>query len=277
MPEHSARAAVSAIPETYEVFAIKYGEMLNRFRRDSFIMDDDHASPFALDYYIFLIRNANRTIVIDCGFDHAEASRRGRTVTALPREVLKHCGVDAETVETLIVTHLHYDHAGTLPDFPAARFHLQDAEMAYATGRCMCDPSMRLPFSADHVCEMVKSVYSGRVQFHDGDGEVAPGVSVHHTPGHSKGMQSVRVMTANGPLVLAGDTAHFYENFEKRKPFPLLHSLEDMCRSWDRLEALAGGKRNVVPGHDPLILKRYPAWKPETDGIVHRLDTGRLD
>ena len=262
--------------ETYEVFAIKYGEMLNRHRRDNFIMDDDHAAPCPIDYFVFLIRNANRTIVVDCGFDHDEASKRGRKLQALPREVLKHLDVDAETVETLIVTHLHYDHAGTLPDYKAARFHLQDAEMAYATGRCMCEPSLRLPFTVDHVCEMVKNVYSGRVQFHDGDGEVAPGVTVHNTPGHSKGMQSVRVMTQSGPLVLAGDAAHFYENIEKRKPFPLLHSLEQMTRSWDKLEALGGGLRNVVPGHDPLILKNYPAWKPETQGIVHRLDAGRV-
>ncbi|MEM9029852.1 MAG: N-acyl homoserine lactonase family protein [Pseudomonadota bacterium] len=262
--------------ETYEVLAIKYAEMKNRWRRDNFIMDDDHAAPMPIDFFVWVIRNANRTIVVDCGFDHKEAAARGRAITALPREVLKDVDVDVETVETLIVSHLHFDHAGTLYDFPKAQFHLQDAEMAYATGRCMCDEALRRPFSADHVCEMVKSIYAGRVQFHNGDGQVAPGVTVHHTPGHSKGMQSIRVMTERGPIVLAVDAAHFYENFEQRKPFPIVHSVEDMLASFDTLEALAVDRTNVVPGHDPLILERYPAWKPETKGLVHRLDQGRV-
>lgn len=262
--------------ETYEVLVIKYGEMKERYRRDSFIMDDDHASLMPIDYFIWVIRNQNRTIVVDCGFDHKEAAVRGRKVTTLPCEALKNIGIEADSVETLIVSHLHYDHAGTLHDFPKARFHLQEAEMAYATGRCMCDQALRLPFTVEHVTEMVKNVYSGRVQFHNGDGHVAPGITVHHTPGHSKGMQSIRVMTDNGPLVLAVDTAHFYENFENRKLFPIVHSAEDMLRSFDRLEALSGSKTNIVPGHDPLVLKRYPAWKSETEGIVHRLDAGRL-
>ncbi|MGF1650562.1 MAG: N-acyl homoserine lactonase family protein [Hyphomicrobiaceae bacterium] len=262
--------------ETYEVLALKYGEMKQRFRHHNFIMDDDHLAPMPIDYFIWVIRNAHRTIVVDCGFDHEEAKSRGRKITSLPREVLANIGIDAATVETLIVSHLHYDHAGTLGDFGAARFHIQDAEMAYATGRCMCDDALKMPFTVDHVCQMVKNVFSGRVQFHDGDGEVAPGVTVHHVPGHSKGMQAVRVMTEAGPLVLAVDATHFYENFERRKPFPILHSMEQMLRSYDRLEALAGGKTNVVPGHDPLVLARYPAWKPETEGIVHRLDRGRI-
>lgn len=267
---------MSAI-ETYEVYAIKYAELKERFRRDNFIMDDDHAAPMPIDFFVWVIRNDNRTIVVDCGFDHKEADNRGRKITALPRDVLKEFGVDVQTVETLIVSHLHFDHAGTLYDFPRARFHLQDADIAYATSRCMCDEALRRPFTVDHVCEMVRNIYSGKVQFHNGDGQVAPGVTVHHTPGHSKGMQSVRVMTESGPLVLAVDASHFYENFEKRKLFPLLHSAEDMLLSFDKVEALAAGKRNVVPGHDPLILERYPAWKPETKGLIHRLDQGRID
>ena len=71
--------------------------------------------------------------------------------------------------------------------------------MAYATGPCMCHDHLRYPFTADHVCEMVRNVYSGRVIFHDGDGEVAPGITVHKIGGHSRGLQCVRVMTAGGP------------------------------------------------------------------------------
>lgn len=101
--------------------------------------------------------------------------------------------MDVDDVETVVVSHLHYDHAGTLDTFGKARFHIQEAEMAYATGPCMCEDAMRKPFTADHVCSLVKKVYSVGVQFHDGDGEIAPGVTVHKSAGHSKGLQSVRV------------------------------------------------------------------------------------
>lgn len=263
--------------ETYEILAIKYGEMTKRTRKDNFMHADDHDAPMPLDYFVWVVRNANRTILVDTGFDRKEAASRGRELAHEPREILERIGIDANKLDTLIVSHLHFDHAGTLHDFPAARFHLQETEMAYATGRCMCDQALQLPFTADHVCEMVKNVYSGRVQFHDGDGYVAPGVTVHHVPGHSKGVQCVRVMTEHGPVVLAADATHFYENFEQRKPFYITVDVEATLRTYDKLETLAGGKRNVVPGHDPMVIKRYPAWKPDSEGIVHRLDLPRLD
>ncbi|MEO1264075.1 MAG: N-acyl homoserine lactonase family protein [Pseudomonadota bacterium] len=262
--------------ETYEVLAIKYAEMTQRTRGNNFINDDDHAAPMPIDFYVWVIRNQNRTILVDTGFNHAEAKRRGRAITLTPQEALGRLGIPVERIETLIVSHLHFDHAGTLDDFPNARFHLQEAEMAYATGRCMCSETLKHPFTVDHVCEMVKNVYSGRVQFHNGDAEVAPGITVHHTPGHSKGMQSVRVLTESGWIVLAVDAAHFYENYEKRKPFVIAHSIEDMLASFDRLETLATTPQHVIPGHDPLVFDYYPALSEETKGFVHRLDAGRV-
>lgn len=263
--------------EHYEILALKYGEHLNRTRLEGFLNADDHASPMPLDYFVWVVRNDKRTILVDTGFTKAEAGPRGRKLDHEPRDVLAKIGIDAAKIETVVISHLHYDHAGTLDHFPAAKFHIQDAEVAYATGRCMCEESMRRPFTADHVCQLVQRVYSGRVMFHDGDGEVAPGVTVHQMPGHSKGLQSVRVMTANGPVLLASDATHFYENIEQRKPFFITIDVEATLRTYDRLAKLAGGLKSVVPGHDPAVLKRYPAWKPETAGIVHRLDVPRKD
>ncbi|MFZ4806478.1 MAG: N-acyl homoserine lactonase family protein [Hyphomicrobiaceae bacterium] len=261
----------------YEVLAVKYAEKTDRIRADNFIMADDHAAPMPMDYFIWVVRNGARTIVVDTGFDHAEAERRGRRVLSHPVEVLALLDIDAATVTDVVVTHLHYDHAGTIDSFPKAQFHLQAAEMAFATGPCMCSTHMRIPFTAEHVCQMVRNVYSGRVTFYDGDGEVAPGVTVHRLGGHSRGLQCVRVATDQGPLVLASDATHYYENFELRKPFVIVVDMEDMIKGFARLEALAGDRRRVVPGHDPLVLKRYPALDVRTAGIVHRLDVARRD
>lgn len=258
--------------ESYEVFALKYAERSDRTRGDSFIFDDDHASVHPIDYFLWVIRNANRTIVVDTGYDSAEGLKRNRRVTREPREALTMIGVTAATVEQVIITHLHYDHAGTLGHFPAARFHLQETEMAYATGRCMGEPALRHPFTVEHVCEMVRQVYAGRVIFHSGDAEIAPGISVHRIGGHTGGLQCVRVLTARGWVVLASDAAHYYENLEKRKPFPIVVDVDAMLRGFDRLEELAESPDHIVPGHDPLVCVRYPPPAANLDRIVYRLD-----
>ncbi len=263
--------------EHYEILAVKYAEKLDRLRADNFIMDERHDAPGPMDYFVWVIRNERRTIVVDTGFEDGEAARRNRKILRTPTASLGLLGIDAATIDTVIVTHMHYDHAGTLSAFPKARFHLQAAEMAYATGPCMCLDHMRIPFTADHVCEMVRNVYSGRVIFHEGDGEVAPGVTVHKIGGHSRGLQAVRVETAAGPVVLASDATHYYENFERGKPFPIVADMEDVLRGYVTLQRLAGSARRVVPGHDPLVLARYPALNGAAQGMAHRLDLPRLD
>lgn len=263
--------------ETYEILALKYAEHANRLRPENFMWPDDHAGPGPIDYFIWVFRNANRTIVVDTGMDRREAESRGRMFLREPADALRQAGIDAAAIDTVIVTHLHADHAGTMEQFPLARFHIQEAEVAFATGICMCDPIVSRTFNVDHVCNMVRNIYSGRVHFHDGDGEIAPGVTVHRAGGHTKGLQCVRVATGSGAVVLASDATHLYENFETRQPFRITLDVEQTLRSYTRLEQLAASRAHVVPGHDPLVLRRYPAWKPVTQGMVHRLDVPRVN
>jgi glyoxylase-like metal-dependent hydrolase (beta-lactamase superfamily II) len=74
----------------------------------------------------------------------------------------------------------------------------------------MCHPLMRVPFEVDDVVAMVRKVFAGRVVFHDGTEQIAPGITVHKIGGHSKGLQCVRVKTARGHVVLASDATHLY-------------------------------------------------------------------
>ncbi|RMD93884.1 MAG: N-acyl homoserine lactonase family protein [Alphaproteobacteria bacterium] len=256
----------------WEVHCVKYAERNGRVRGDSFIFDDDHAAPHPMDYFIWVLRRGGEVILVDTGYDAAEGQARGRPIRLDPAAALEPLGVRPDAVQDIIVTHLHYDHAGGLHLFPQARLHLQAAEMAYATGPCMCHDALRMPFTAEHVCEAVRRLYAGRVVFHDGEGQVAEGVSVHRIGGHSRGLQAVRVLTDHGPLVLASDAAHYYENLWLRKPFPIVVDLEDMLAGFDRLEKLAGGRRErIVPGHDPLV---GALFEPGGAAHVFRLDRG---
>ncbi|MBX2879452.1 MAG: N-acyl homoserine lactonase family protein [Granulosicoccus sp.] len=256
----------------WEVYAIKYADRNSRIRADSFIFDDNHDAPHPMDYFIWVLRNGEQTIVVDTGYDEAEGKRRDRPVLRAPATALLDMGIRAEEVDTLILTHLHYDHAGTVPAFPNARIYLQETEMVYATGPCMCHGTLQMPFTADHVCDMVRRVYDGKVHYLDGDGEVADGVTLHRIGGHSRGLQAVRVRTSSGWLCLASDAAHYYENAFARKPFPIVVDLEEMLRGFDILEALASDKSLIIPGHDPLITQHFPTHG--SADFIFRLDAG---
>lgn len=259
--------------DLWSVYALKYAERNSRTRADSFIDDDHPAAPHGMDYFVWVLDNGHRRIVVDTGYDAAEGARRDRPILRDPAAALRVLDLDPETVAEVVITHLHYDHAGGLDRYPKAVFHLQETEMHFATGPCMCDPDLRAPFTAEHVCEMVRHVYSGRVVFHRGDAEIAPGVTIHRIGGHSKGLQVVRVMTETGPLCLASDAAHYFENFEARKLFPIVADRAEMLAGFDRIVELGGSADRVIPGHDPLVRDRFPSFG--NSGFVWRLDRAR--
>ncbi|MEP2031461.1 MAG: N-acyl homoserine lactonase family protein [Paracoccaceae bacterium] len=255
----------------WQVYSINYADRNARTRADSFTFDDNHDAPHAMDYFMWLLRRGEEVILVDTGYDDVEATARGRPIRLNPAAALAPFGLSPEDVTKIIVTHLHYDHAGGLHFFPNATLHLQEAEMAYATGPCMCHDTLRMPFTADHVCEAVKRLYSGKVKFYDGEAQVSEGVSVHCIGGHSRGLQCVRVRTQAGWLVLASDAAHFYENVFARKPFPIVVDLQDMLDGFETLHLLASSPGLIVPGHDPLVRDYFDS---DLAPHIHRLDHG---
>jgi len=249
----------------YEVHAVKYAH-LPRKAWEVQITPDPHDADFPMDYFVWvaipLDESGNRMlggkpIVIDTGFNAQVGGKRGREVKTNPADLLSHLGIDAREIEDVIITHLHYDHVGNWDRFPKARFHLQDKEMQFATGRHICQPTFRHAYEIEDIVGMVRALYGKRVVF----------------GGHTMGMQSVRVMTRNGWLVLASDASHYYWGIEQKKLFAIVYSVADMLAGYDKLKKLADDRiEMVVPGHDAEVMKRYPASKPGLEGICVRLD-----
>lgn len=255
----------------WEVYALKYAHHERR-ASENFIGGDPHDGPMPLDYFVWLLRAGDREIVVDTGFSAAMAAKRAREHLRCPAAALSLLGCDARAVKDVVITHLHYDHVGNFELFPAAEFHLQDLEMHYATGRYMRHGVFRGAYEVEDVVGMVRRVYAGRVRFCDGDAEIAPGVSVHLIGGHTMGLQVVRVATRRGHVVLASDAAHFYANMQEVRPFPIVWSVADMVEGYAKLAALAESPAHIIPGHDPLVMARYPAPSPAVEGIAVRLD-----
>lgn len=262
---------MSAHPdEIYSVYAIKYAHH-DRLSSANFIGGDSHETPMPLAYFVWAVVGPSRTFLVDTGFDAAAATQRGRRITKPVEQGLAAIGIEPSAVQDVVITHMHYDHAGNRSLFPTARYHLQDREMAYCTGRCMCHAAMNHPFDVKDVSSMVERVFDGRVQFHDGDSQLTSGLSLHLVGGHTNGLQVARVRTAKGWLVLASDASHLYANMEQKRPFPVVYSVGDMLEGYRRLYSLADDAALVVPGHDPDVLHRFPAASRELEGWVVKL------
>lgn len=258
-------------PETYKVYAIKYAHH-DRPARDNFIGGDPHDTNMPLDYFVWAVVGESRTFLVDTGFDAQVGARRRRQITRPVEEGLKALDIRPESVEDVIVTHMHYDHAGNRSLFPQARYHIQDREMSYCTGRCMCHGALNHPYDVEDVQSMVGRVFEKRVEFHDGTTHLAPGLSLHLVGGHTNGLQVVRVHTQRGWIVLASDASHLYANIEQDRPFPAVYNVGDMIEGYRTVYQLADSPQHVIPGHDPAVLTRFPAHSPETKDWIVRLD-----
>lgn len=255
----------------YQVYAVRYGEHVNRAAGLNLLGADPHDAPMPMDFFVWVIIGNGRTFVVDTGFDTEMGKIRKRDVTRPVAEGLRASGIDLEDVTDVIVTHMHYDHVGNQELFPNARYHLQEKEMHFCTGACMCYSHLRHPFAVEDVLRMVRRVFEGRVVYYDGSAEIAPGLSVHWVGGHSVGLQIVRVKTTRGFVVLASDSSHYYANFEQRIPFPIVVNVDEVLNGYDTLYELASSPAHIVPGHDPLVTSRYPLLKQGLEGVV-RLD-----
>jgi glyoxylase-like metal-dependent hydrolase (beta-lactamase superfamily II) len=257
--------------DTHEVFAIRYAHH-DRMSSENFLRGDPHDILQPLAYFIWAIVGPQGTFIVDTGFDQGMAGKRGRVLIKPIDEGLRALNIAPDSVREVIVTHLHYDHCGNHDLFPQARYHLQDIEMAYATGRCMCHPEIRIPFEVDDVVAMVRKVFEGRVVFHDGIDQIAPGVTVHHIGGHSRGLQCVRVKTRRGHVVLASDASHLYAHFRDGRVFPITYSVTETLEGYATLRKLGDSDDHIIPGHDPQVLSLYPAAGPSLENWVARLD-----
>ena len=261
--------------DVYELYAIRYATNPRRRRVENLMWvapDDPHDAPMPMDFFVWAAVSPSRTVVIDTGADERTCAARGHQFLRCPTDGLGGLGIDAADVQQVVTTHLHWDHAGNLGSFPDAQLHVQSTELAHASGPCMARRFLRRPCDPEQVAAYIRRAYAGRVTFHDGAEEIAPGLSIHAAGGHTPGMQVVRVNTRRGQVVLTSDAVHYYENLDAENPFPVLVSTIDYVETLHRLGELADGRDHLVPGHDPLVLASYPPARPELAGVVARLD-----
>jgi glyoxylase-like metal-dependent hydrolase (beta-lactamase superfamily II) len=251
----------------YEIYALRYAR-LERCRNENLITYDPHNGPMPMDFFVWLLKSERRTLLVDTGFNEETAKARNRRLLCCPIDSLSILGVEPAQITDVIITHMHYDHAGNIKKLPTATFHLQDAEMEYATGRYMRRHPLRHAYSVEDVVDLVRCLYQDRIIFHQGNDKIAPGIELLHIGGHTRGLQSLRVFTKRGWVVLASDAAHYYDNMRLQNPFPIVFNVADMLTGYETLMKHADSPDHIVPGHDPEVLRVYPRLPHPTVDIA---------
>lgn len=206
----------------------------------------------------YLIETNDERILIDTGLHPAAISDPdtyyGRPPTGLFELELDAdiaAQVDLDTVTRVVLTHLHFDHAGALALLPdSLRVYIQRAEWESAHDAAAVKRNFFYPRDYELLSERELVLLDGE---HDllGDGSV----TLLSTPGHTPGHQSVRVGES---LVLGADVAHYSATFEDKRFPAFADDYAAQARSVDRLRALRDSGVTVLPGHDPDVLVPGP-------------------
>ena len=211
---------------------------------------------------------AERPILIDTGMK-GDWSPSGKTYENVehPDTILAKVGFAPEDIEDVILTHLHFDHAGNLDRFPNATFHVQRAEyegwkQVYELPGGLGSDTTMWPLSSMQKKDLdaVEALLAdGRVNLLDGDTEFAPGVWCRLAfESHTFGCQWIEVQASGGPYVVAGDCVYWYENIERMWPPAYVQG-----NTWNLIkvyrairDAVNDETDRVVPGHDPELFLR---------------------
>ena len=215
----------------------------------------DESIRFPVPAYV--VETATERILIDTGLHPASVadpggfygSPEGLALFQLEQELSLADQVDLTTLTKVVLTHLHFDHAGALSLIPAeVPVVVQRTEWAAGHDNAAIQRNFYLPRDYTDTERNVELV--------DGDHDLLGDGSVRLllTPGHTPGHQSVQI----GDLILGVDVAHFASGLDDHR-FPIFG--DDQAaqgRSAERLKALRDAGHTVLPGHDPEVLHPGP-------------------
>jgi glyoxylase-like metal-dependent hydrolase (beta-lactamase superfamily II) len=216
--------------------------------------------PLQMDYFFWILRNAQETIVIDTGFSAAAGERRRRQMTMAPAQALAQLGIDPAAVKRLILTHAHWDHTGNLDLFPNAQILMSRTELAFIGSDVAHRPMLANVMDEDDNRFILQLAAQGRVTPIDHEDRSIEKIVLRELPGHAPGQLAVIVERPEGNVILSSDVTHYYDELAHDRPFNVFTDLIAMYRSLEILRGLAAQPGTVVvPGHDPEVMRRFPA------------------
>jgi glyoxylase-like metal-dependent hydrolase (beta-lactamase superfamily II) len=251
----------TAVAQNYEVYDIMYSR-LEGYPVDAILFGTDRGKTMMVPFMYTYIKGGGREIVFDTGYtDVALGMKWGAPSGAWTsvRDNLRVLGTRPDRIDMVFVGHMHWDHGGGLNEFPKAKFVIQKREIEFAAGEITMKKHTMAGFDPKDILALVKLNWEGRVQIVDGDVEnVAPGINVYLTPGHTAGTLSISVPTRKGKVVCTGDAVYTNRNLDEDIPLGFGYNLVQMLDSFAKIREVLGDDGTLVGGHDPGILDRFP-------------------
>jgi glyoxylase-like metal-dependent hydrolase (beta-lactamase superfamily II) len=243
--------------DLFQVVVVRYG---CRTTRRSEVYLNYHVygepdAPIGMDYFFWVLRGADRTIVVDTGFSAQGGASRGRRTLIAPAAALELLAVDPATVAGVVLTHAHYDHIGNVDLFRRATLTMSRREYEFWSGPLAGREQFRHSVEQRELDLLAAARAAGRLELFAGEHVVAPGVRLVEVGGHTPGQSILVVDTTDGPVIIASDAVHYHEELDRDMPFAQVADLPAMYRGFDLIRSLAGrlGAR-VLTGHDPATL-----------------------
>jgi glyoxylase-like metal-dependent hydrolase (beta-lactamase superfamily II) len=251
---------VSAEADKYDVYAVRFATLAN-FPVASLVAGADRARRMDIAMMIWVLKGADgRIAIVDSGF-HRDQYFRQFTVKDYikPSEAIGPLGLKPEDVTDILLSHMHWDHAGGIDLFPSARVWVQKDEYDYYTSDAWQSRNTHGGIDADDVLEVVKRNTQGKVSFLRGDDDVSLSGIVFGVGGkHTWASQFVTVQTRAHTVVIASDNMYLYENLDAHAPIAQTLDAVSNLRTQDRMRSLASEPRLLIPGHDPAVFARFP-------------------
>ncbi|MGP0089811.1 MAG: N-acyl homoserine lactonase family protein [Xanthobacteraceae bacterium] len=232
--------------------------------------------PIPMVYSVIATPPAARrrhVLLVDTGFASGR-SMTGRTFADFetPDTILAKVELEPKDVQTILLTHLHFDHVGNIDAFPNASILIQRSEYEgwkRALMRVADQPRDKRNWilssmNPDDLRAFDRAVADGRVTFIEGSHEPCPGLTLHlAADSHTFGSQWIEISTPAGPYVIAGDCVVSFANLERMWP-PGYHQGNswNLLDTYDRIKRLVGEDKleRIVPGHDMELFRRLPNW-----------------
>jgi glyoxylase-like metal-dependent hydrolase (beta-lactamase superfamily II) len=243
----------------YEVYAVRYATIAD-FPVAALIKGADASRKLDIAMTVWLVRGNGRIILVDSGFYREQFLTRWKPRDfAKPSDALGDLGVKPEDVTDVIITHMHWDHAGGMDLFPKARIWVQKDEYNYYTGEAWQQKDTHGGIDKDDVLTAVRLNMEGRIGLVNGDAqEIIPGITCYTGGKHTYQSQYVGVSTKHDTVVLASDNMYLYENLEKHLPIAQTLDADSNLRAQDRMKQIAGVPTRIIPGHDPAVFQKFP-------------------
>lgn len=225
---------------------------------------------------VTLVQGHGHNIIFDTGYyDEVRFASDGGAGVLRASEYLEAVGLKPEDIDTVILSHLHYDHCDNVELFSNAKVYVGRHEYEGWKKACQEIPrhhKVVFVYFEERVLEKLKKIEEeGRLVLVEDGEEIYPGISVHLAAGHSFGDQVLAINTEDGVYVSTQDAAYTLENVETWTPMGYGLSQVGMCNAFDVIRKLVDDNMlHVIPGHDVNMFKKYRSTTYMNDRI-HRL------